>query len=251
MKRLLTIIIGLFLLVSLNGQILRYSNYTASTGNGLLDSLVFYFSLEETSGTLVDAAGSNDATAYGNPTYAQTGAVGNCLSFDGDGDYLAMTEVADLRIYDQDVSFSFWVYLSSAPAAGTYYGVFGGETNSLGVVLFSTTAALRLWAVAMGGPSGGPNISTGEWVHIVVTFDNSETTNNVNYYVNGDLTTVSIDLNPASDRATLYIGSTTTTTNLFNGLLDETAMWKGRILSSDDVAWLYNSGNGRQFSELD
>ena len=121
MKKLLLLITALFLLVSVEGQILRYSNYTALPSEGgsndLLDSLTVYYDMGESSGNLSDEIESRTATANGTPSYSQTGKVGDCISFSGD-DYFAMTEDADLRIYEQDISFSCWFYINALPSAG-------------------------------------------------------------------------------------------------------------------------------------
>ena len=100
----------------------------------------------------------------------------------------------------------------------------------------------------------GPTIGTGAWHHVVVTYSDASATDNIVYYLDGSATTVSGDINVASGKGTIYIGANNAWDNAktsLDGLMDEVAIWKGRVLDSDDVAALYNDGDGLAYSNFD
>ena len=53
----------------------------------LTTNLVSYYKLDEASGDAIDAHGSFDLTPAGDPAYKETGVIGDCIYFDGAGDY--------------------------------------------------------------------------------------------------------------------------------------------------------------------
>jgi hypothetical protein len=52
-----------------------------------------------------------------------------------------------------------------------------------------------------------------------------------------------------SDSKDLYIGGRLATYN-WDGLIDEAFIYKGRLLTSAEITWLYNTGTGRTFDDL-
>jgi hypothetical protein len=261
MKRLLIIPIILLFTVFCNGQTILHTGSSFPTAqitageevedNDLLDNLVFYYDFSESSGNLSDEVSSRTATAGGTPSYSQTGKIGNCIAFSGD-DYFSMTEASDLYAYQTDISFSSWVYITSVPADGVQCGIIGGENNTPGYLLYGYSGALvAYWNPGNDGTPSSTYLPAGSWHHVVMTFDYSETTDKIKFYLDGGaydgLTTDDIF---GSDRAILYLGCTNPTTYLFVGSLDEVAMWRGRVLSADNVAFLFNDNAGRPFSHF-
>lgn len=255
MKKLLTILTGLLLLLSVDGQILRYNNYVAplAEGNGLKTNLVVYLPLDETSGTYIDAHSSNDATDHGELWGSESnGKLGNAIIVTaGTTDYLSMTEVADLQMVNSDISVSFWMYANSIQSSGTR-GIIGAEDTGFKVDYLAVTGKLRIGATA--NAPDGPAVAISGWHHVVITYSDASATNNIVYYLDGNATTVSKDINVAANKGTIYIGANNDWQNiktLFDGLIDEVAIYKGRVLSADNVAVLYNDGNGLPYSNFD
>jgi hypothetical protein len=250
MKRLLTIIIGLFILTSLQGQILRYSNYTAlpappSGSNDFLTNLVAYYKLNETgapSGAdVVDSQNGHNGTIGG--TVSRDG---SSYDFDGSTGYVEMTDHADLQMTTEDVSVSIWVYVHAYPESGAVTGFIGGETNSFGFAMYHMAGELIIERVNSAIPSRtlGFYPALNSWTHIVTTFDNSETTNNCKYYINGTAfgDQIDFDVNFDSGSGTIYLGKNKISGEYYNGLMKDVAIWKGRILTQDEVTDLYGGG---------
>lgn len=261
MKKLLLLITGLLLLFSVEGQILRYSNYTAPTPpeeetNDFLTNLVAYWAFEESSGTLDDSQGSNNSASC-SADYGSTGISGNCLSFTAaNSDYVGLTDADALRMYDQDFTFVAWINPSAYPAAGAYAGIFGGENASAGLSLYNTVAEpdngiLRVRSIATAdGPLSTLVPSLSSWSMIAVVFDSNATTNNVTYYLNGTTQVGTGNFDFSIDRGTIYIGRESTSGAYYSGLIDEAMIWKSRKLTTDELDDLYNSGTGLFFTDF-
>jgi hypothetical protein len=260
MKKLLLLITGLLLFFSAEGQILRYSNYTApvtppAETNDFLTSLVAYWKLDEASGTLVDSDGANDMTAYNSPTYGEDGmGLGDALLFArASSQYLQCSAAADLVIYDQDVSACAWVYFSTIPASGQYI-IIGGESSAFGMGLVSdgTYMQFRIWSVgSVPGTASTATLSTGAWHFVAVSFDNSETTNNCTYYIDGTAETITFDQTFGSVADSNVLGARRSTSEFFDGKLCQIGLWKGRIMSEAEWDDIYNSGNGLAYESYE
>ena len=91
---------------------------------------------------------------------------------------------------------------------------------------------------------------TGDWTHIVCTFDASKV---MRMYVNGTL---------QSDTDTVTNTPNTTTTLFqigrfgnfdtvdFDGRIDEVAIWDDKTLTQSEVNYLFNSEAGRSYADL-
>ena len=255
MKKLLLLITGLLLLFSVEGQILRYSNYTTPVPptpetNDFLTNLVAYWKLDEASGTLADSQGSNDATTT-TADYDSTGISGKCMHFTlANSDFLVMTDAAALQMYDQDFTFAAWVYLKSEGTTATYAGIIGGETNSASMTLYGSNERL---IVSKVGVSNGPLstvVTTGGWTFVAIAFDSDATTGNVTYYENGSYSTGDYNIDFNDGAGSIYIGRYSTT-GYFDGKIDEVMIWKGRTLTVDNLNDLYNSGAGLFFDSFE
>ena len=86
-----------------------------------------------------------------------------------------------------------------------------------------------------------PKPATGQWVHIVVTYDYGSTSNVPATWYDGVSQTVDTDLTPSgsvtNDATTLRIGAHTDASEFMNGRMAEFAIWE-RIITSAEVAIL-------------
>lgn len=174
--------------------------------------------------------------------------------FDGSGDYISITKstaATDLSVY----SYSFHAFVDSTATTnrcvfwmgGSWEFTFGNfvQTNSgLGKMTmragFSTTPAL--WSVTQ---------TNGQWQNHVITYDQSSSTNDPLWYLDGTSTTVTENVAPsgtsnaAQDLAAFKIGAGHDGSyEYFDGKIAELAIWN-RILTAGEAAIL-----GKGFSPL-
>lgn len=251
MKRLLTFITALFLLVSLNGQIMRYNNYVAPPEEGtndFLTNLAAYWAFEEGSGTLDDSQGSNNSTGC-TADYGSTGINGNCLSFTAaNEDHVTFADAAALQMYDQDFTMVAWINLTDYAASGVHRTVIGGENGSGGMSCYSGNGRLTLNKVNTVPTSSTLYPSTGEWVMIAISFNSNSATNNILYYMNSTVQTGTYNANMTDGAGSIYIGRyASSPTDYFNGLIDEVMIWKGRILTEEELDEIYGGGTAPLF----
>jgi hypothetical protein len=87
----------------------------------------------------------------------------------------------------------------------------------------------------------------GIWQHVVATWDGSATAANVHLYVNGMETPYSVQTDGASIAGDasrdMHIGGRSAGIYAFDGGIDDVRVYN-RVLSSDEIADLYGSGNG-------
>lgn len=238
------------------------SSYKTASGggNGLLTNLESYYKLDESSGTIIDAHGTDDSTAA-SVTYGATGKINNCLDFEsGSSNYVSFGNAKDFSAYS-GVSISCWFNLESLPsgAAGTSgsYRYFYGSTGSgfsqvylryqvisgvyyLYFGTYNVTDKYTRYAITL---------STGTWYHVLGTHDGS----NWDLYLNGSavsttITSGAITSSPGTDAIGCRAISTTYD-RFHDGLLDEVAIWS-RELDATDASTLYNSGSGLAYSSF-
>jgi len=224
--------------------------------NDFLTGLLAYWKLDESSSTFDDASvNAHVMTNYG-AEYSSTGKILTCPSFvAANSDYLQMADNEDMYIYDQDISISAWIYLNSYPSSGEIMGIVGAGSQGCGYGVEGvggSNAHLGIYNYGVTGVYSTGTISTGVWTHVVATFDNSESTNNVVFYINGTPETRSFNTTFNQYSYTRYLGKLGVTAYYFNGLIDEVAIWKGRILSGTNVTTLYtNYINGFGFDDFE
>lgn len=240
---------------------------------GITDGLISYWALDDGGGlTASDPVSGNDGTLTYGGSGTQTpqwtsGKFGGALDFDGVGAFVDCG--SDVSLQPATVTVSAWI---KVPAYG-YYGQIAGLATDTG---FSESGYSLLaddyWISEAGDSlsmwvSGGPGESDGsyiantavpspptDWVHVVGTYDGTQTI----VYVNGvggtpDMTeTGDIDYTHITS---FYMGvywtpgfSTTEWFLPFIGQIDDVAVW-GRALNADEVAWLYNDGVGNPVPE--
>ncbi len=227
------------------------SSYAACSALGT-EGLVGHWKLDETSGTVVDSAGSNDGTATNTPTYNVTGQVDAGMQFDGVSDeHVLITDPAggDLDFGTTDFSYGGWFYPEAFPELYTipfYKGGSSAGTDGYDIE-FSRPAqndtadaclADGATSVCTAFMASAPSLNT--WHHLFVTVDRTadlvKTYHNGIYYTSGD-TSGLVDISTAND---LQIGVGTGGTSYdFQGTADDVRIYD-RTLSATEVAGIYN-----------
>jgi len=225
----------------------------------LTDNLVSYYKCD-TNGSFPDALDNNNGSLNG-PTYTASGKINGAYELDGNNDYISFASSSTGWIFTDGGSFSFWVYLdasSSVEEDFLYFrrGAVGGDPyilvrrNADGSILFrfrGTGGSSK--AVTVTEASG--DVTEGEWVHYVLSYDGSELTvykNNSSIGTDSDVAVGTIDFDTFttdSDNG-LRFGTSPAGVNPADGKIDEIGIWT-RDLSSAEVSELYNSGNGLQY----
>lgn len=161
------------------------------------------------------------------------------VSFDGTNDYATISGSSELSI-SGDCSISTWFNPSSVSGFNYIFSLTDerlvGTDRAFG--LSGTQMVANTYASGWNDPFTHTAISTGSWYHVVVVFTSGQS----RIYLNGsDLGTKSIATNTVSYTQTVIGGMLYSSSNHFNGLIDEVAVFNSE-LSSSDVTSIYNSG---------
>jgi hypothetical protein len=216
--------------------------------------LVSCWSLNETSGNRADLYGGNTLTDNNTVGYA-TGKVGNAADFELDtSEYFTGNGYS---LASKSFTIAGWVNLESKTAnriiasqwdfannRRQWQLIYQQSTDRF-VFQMTTDGTFTTAFSASADSFGSP--STGTWYYIVGTYNRG--------------TSISISINGTTDTTnTANLMYTTQTagygmgmynpvggTNYYDGLMDEFIFYE-RALTSDEISWLYNSGNGRACS---
>jgi hypothetical protein len=229
----------------------------------LLDGLVSYWTLDETSGTRADSVGANHMTPVGSVSY-DTGVLGNAASFvPATNDYLTKAVPVGVDFGDSDFTVMVWFNTHVMPEYGNYWTLLAhnwsyasqGKWMKQGFGVRIAYNHSMPWAIYGG-------LDTQTIVHAYevledawqLCFAHHDSVNDKIVCVNYGRSTEEADcstgmMNPDTPTP-LRIGcAASAETQWMSGLLDEAAIW-GRLLTSAEKAWLYNSGAGRTFAEI-
>ncbi len=217
-------------------------------------SLIAYWSLEESSGTRVDAEGSNDL-ADNNTVLQGTGKVGSCADFeDATSESLSITDNTDMSTGDVDYSFICWVKFESLSgndfllakddvSLQREYGLYKNASDIFTVEVFN--GADGLVGTDTASTFGAVIVDT--W-YFVYAFHNS-VANTVGISVNDGTVDSSATSGATGDSTSQFELGARNVALFLDGLLDEVGFWK-KVLTSSEVTWLYNGGSGRAYSDL-
>lgn len=196
----------------------------------LLNNLISWWPMDETSGTRVDSHGANDLTDNNTVTYA-AGKVGNSALFtEANSEYLTLSSPPQPNA----LSLSFWFRYTGA-AVDFLFDI----ANGVDIYINAGNMYNRLHAGVAPVITG---VSVDTWYHYVYTHNTSANTHT--HYVN--TSPVVLTGNNLALTSTLWIFGWRTSLaagHSLNGQLDEFAAWDREIISGE-VSELYNSGAG-------
>jgi Concanavalin A-like lectin/glucanases superfamily len=169
-----------------------------------------------------------------------------------------LTIASSLGLTHQNVSFAFWVKLTSEPATNTGYTFTGTRTSGGGQHYIdwevayrdiSGTKTLTCQRLHPGGSGHGyldysTTLGTSAFHHIVATYDTSV----MRLYVDGTEVASTTNTGDGSAGDNLfsigsYPGGGSDIGGYSNAVIDELGVWT-KALSATDVANLYNNGSG-------
>jgi len=176
---------------------------------------------------------------------------------DSSSDFIAVSNHADLQVatgggVGSDFSVSFWIKLTEDASGtsnkdgyiGLKSGVFRGggfymwyndaSSDDESIELFTSTAS------AQASVSTDTDLDHDVWYHIAATYDVSTTTGKI--YVDGVLSATNTSLTaPTQYTGDVHVGSSDAGSKFVSSVTSEVAFWKGTILDSDDIEFLWNN----------
>jgi hypothetical protein len=226
----------------------QYDPRSSGEPSPLLDDLVAYYKLDETSGTRIDSAGSNNLTDN-NSVGSAAGKIGNAAQFVGvDLTYL---EQASPVIASNVFSVSAWIYPTSyngVAAGGIFYQGTGSSDEGLHLSVFDAAVAaetllFRYDQDSSSSTADDNSISLNTWQHVVVAFNAGAVAFYVNAVAKGTDSLPGSNLPLTNPFAIGYWFDKSSSIRFFNGEVDEVGIWT-RILTASEITQLYNSGSG-------
>lgn len=220
----------------------------------ILDNLVSYWKLDESSGNAADSVGGNTLTNVGTATFS-AGKINNGANMASASNQY-FTSANNAGIVGSNYSTFAWiksttdteqvVIASSAGTGATLDGFFfliAGDdtTNNLKFVEYNAGFATSSIADATGV------FNDGNWHHVGFTVV-ADTTYNL--YLDGRLLKTATVTARATTDHPFYVGRYMhASAGYLNGSIDELGLWS-RALSASEVAYLYNNGRGVQYPNL-
>ena len=208
-----------------------------------------------------DYTGVHNATKFGSVTNNTTGKVGNQADFLGSDDYLFVNDSDDFSFTDgvTDLPFSIflWVKVDGYPNANPrVIGKRDGTNsewqilivdNSFRIVLLNSNANAQI------NIDANTSLNLGQWYQLVVTYTGSGLHTGLKMYLDGVSVGVSSEINTyigmTNTQSPVYIGAYYNNGSIFNeldGKLDEVKVYKNRVLTQEEITYMYdqeNSGN--------
>ena len=219
----------------------------------LLDGLVAYWPLDETSGPRLDMAGDGHDLTDNNSVGYDEGVVGNAASLYGPSNqYLSIASSPALSFGDSDgLSVSLWVNFAPLDTYKILISKWGATIPEMEFNLQVYAPAYDYivdWQVSDGVSYYGAqtiDVIGDGWWHIVGTFDAAS--GEVQVWLNGVGSPVTSGASLASAAATpIVLGAYSTFAAPSTQLMDETALFNRRLTPAE-IAQLYNGGDGLAF----
>jgi hypothetical protein len=249
MKRIIYVLISLLCYLPLSGQMIKnlgpiYKAPIASSGSSsLLTGEIAYWKFDETTGDYADSKNSHTGVNTSVTHYA-SGKINYAGSYNGTASKTVVTDADDLDLTTAG-GISCWIYLGVR--THNYIVTKGDDNNARNGYVFQMEGGY-LTLFMLGSSSymytqSAAMLSTGQWYHVVATWNSS----NVYLYVNGSQSaTKAVTVTPVASTYNLQIGAPCVdATGFFNGYIDEVGIWN-RLITSTEVTTLYNSGTGKQ-----
>jgi len=219
---------------------------SGSAPSTLLDGLMGYWTLNESSGTIYDTTDNNNDSTAQSVSYGTTGIINTALSFNGTSNYV---EFGDVCQPTDGLTISCWVKVGSTPDSRVVIDNRGYDSKYFGYTI--TIKSANAWGYIIGDADqtadvyvSAANIHSDTWQHLVVTWSGGTTVHYTNG-VQGSGQSVSgpLSYNTGGYHEGLRFGIGLWDSDYYPGDLDEVGIWS-RALTNAEVSWLYNSNSG-------
>ncbi len=205
----------------------------------LLDDLISYWKLDESSGNAIDSVGSNDGIVTG-AIQGESGKINTAYNFSGGNDYITIGQT-DLDITDKNISISAWIKVDSTSANGMIVARDGAGGSNIQYRLWLNNGIPQFDVGSLGAAIADGAITADTWTLITGTSDGSTVKLYINSVLQAD-TDVAVYEDAGTDT---WIGKRVNGFN-FDGVMDEVAIWS-KGLSQAEVTELYNSDSGSSY----
>ncbi|MBL8091411.1 MAG: hypothetical protein KF758_02410 [Anaerolineales bacterium] len=218
-------------------------------------NLVAWWTLDEESDTRVDSHSNNDLEENHYTVYSDSGKQGDAAVFAGGNSNLAVYDNSEISMGNIDFTIGGWVNIDTL---GSFRGLMGkgpttGVTAGYEYLLGYDSTPNKFWFSVGNGTTYGSvtNFTPSEdiWYFLVAWHDS---VNDMIYLQvnNGTPASASYSGGSHDSSSNLIIGRPGEYFGGFmDGLIDEAFIYK-RVLTSDERAWLYQSGYGQTYSDL-
>lgn len=232
------------------------------TINPGITNLISWWSMDETSGNAIDLHGSNNLTETSGSIVATTGKVNGGRDIEaGDTEYFEIADNASLSFGDENFTGGIWIKPESLPTTGLagYYMSKWNYTDSKREYVvgfnYDLDSNSLLFMISADGTTtirttSAVACSAGNWYFVVFWHDSIN--NLIGISVNDETpVTTSHSTGCLNSDSPFRIGANGNPTagNFADGVVDEAFLYR-RLLTADERAWLYNSGNGRNYTEV-
>lgn len=220
----------------------------------ITDDLISYYRLD---GDATDVASANNGTSTSVTYSTANGKINQGAGFvHGSSSRIFVADTAGLTHFDIGDSYSiaFWCkYTDNASdfsISEHWQGTTGGypwavrTSGSVRFAVYDGPANGAHFAQATSGIAGD-----GTFHHVVGIRDraNLQVRIYVDTVLKATVTDTTVGTIFGSNGFVIGGRNTTSNTQFFTGAVDEFGVW-GRVLTTDDISFLYNNGSGRQFS---
>ena len=213
----------------------------------ILNGLISFWKLDETSGTRIDSKNGFDLTDNGS-VGSNTGIINNSALLDGTN-YLTYLANGGPQITFESMTVSVWVYLNSNT---TEIGFVGTDANSALAIIDQHV----YFAPAAGIPNHSFEdagfVPANQWVHVVGRWNNA--TGQWDVFIDGvNTATHTHDSIAPFTVSNLIVGGILrdgyNPDNFVNGKMDESGIWN-RALTDAEIVALYNNGSGLPYEQF-
>ena len=224
----------------------------------LTDNLIGYWKFDEASGNAASEVNSYTLTNVSTTPFS-TGKINNAADPDGASDYFERTNSeADFAFGAGTFSISFWINTADGTgpvcANGNYNA--NGDTHwDTGMGNIGADPDGNAGKLSFSGASGyhvsASTYNDSAWHHVVWVREGTGASQFKLYVDDTNTDTFTnasnISATTLSFRVGFYNHGTPAAHRMFDGLIDELGIWKGKALTSTEVSELYNSGAGLQY----
>lgn len=228
----------------------------------IIDNLIFFYEMEEATPTVRhDAHGSNHLSEGVNPVGTGTGIIGNGVDFESSGSPMGLSCADNTDIAVTNASFAFVIWINMESKSGSFsesiFNKHNGASAEYFIDRYLTNDRFRFQMCQSSGfgsivgveatSFGAP--TTGVFYMLYIEFDAAADTIGISVNAGTLDTTGGATAGPFATNGPLRVGNDTFG-NLFDGIMDNFAFWKGRKLSGAEVTWLYNGGASRSYFDV-
>ncbi|MGB2806208.1 MAG: LamG-like jellyroll fold domain-containing protein, partial [Sedimentisphaerales bacterium] len=193
------------------------------------EGLVAHWKFDDgTGGTAIDSAGTNNGTLYGDKTWT-TGRIDGALSFDGDGDYVAVGPIPPLA--EDSLTAQAWICVDEFAEA--YIPVLMQRDSGYDGYYFYVINSAPTFYVINGLTSAQvispETINADQWYHVAATNDGS----NLKLYVDGQLKDSLPSTGFTGVSNNVYIGCEPLSPLYYAGLIDDVRIYERPVSESE------------------